>query len=328
MERPSRIPAGGLSSFPPRLAVLNAKLSVLDLLRPPGEGLLTLTSGRGLASRLLGAKESRSLREDWPALRARRLAAPPREPLLLGVPSDTGGGICRGAAHGPLHIRAALYRADAYWRARDIGDIPCIPQLLEDGMLSRRQLQRSGKWLWKTQWRTGRPVAPLNLLEESLVEIWRGTRERRVLVLGGDHSITGAVFAALARSEKMAGLGVLHIDAHTDLLEERFGVQHGFATWAVPALRLLKNPAAWVQVGIRASARERSHWETTYGLRQFWAQQVRHRDPRRFALEIERHFLKLGCRRLYITNDIDGTDARFAPATGTDRKSTRLNSSH
>ena len=110
-------------------------------------------------------------------------------------------------------------------------------------------------------------------------------------------------------------LGVVQIDAHTDLLPERLGVKICFATWAYHANELLGRGGRLVQVGIRASSRDRAHWESTMGVRQFWAEEVRARGVAVID-EIVAHLRALGVRRVYLSNDIDATDAAAAPATG------------
>ena len=112
------------------------------------------------------------------------------------------------------------------------------------------------------------------------------------------------------------GLGLVQLDAHTDLLAERLGVRLCFGTWSFHANELLGRGGRLVQVGIRASRRDRAHWESTLDVRQVWADEAR-RDP---AAAIER--VVALCRAadleaLVLSNDIDGLDPAFAPGTGT-----------
>jgi agmatinase len=68
-------------------------------------------------------------------------------------------------------------------------------------------------------------------------------------------------------------------------------------------------------VGIRASSRPRAHWEETLGVRQFWADEVRARGEAVID-DVLAHLRSIGVRRVYLSNDIDGTDAAAAPSTG------------
>ncbi len=290
------------------------------LLRAPGLGLLTVTTG-GAAQREFLARYSPGLdASEWPLdvkarLRAAKALPPPF--FFLGVPSDSGGGVCRGAAHGPAALRARLFELGRLEASRDLGDIACIPQLSHDSILNARQLRASGRALWGTEYRAGWPVSALNLTEETLLRAWKLAPKFRPLVVGGDHSVSGAVFAALARAGKLKDLAVLHIDAHTDLMESRFGIEHCFATWTAHAVRRLKDPARWVQIGVRTSGRTKTEWESRFGLRQLWADELLRQDPVRFADGLVEDWKRRGARRLYVSFDVDGLDPADVSATGT-----------
>jgi len=105
-------------------------------------------------------------------------------------------------------------------------------------------------------------------------------------------------------------------DAHTDLLSERLGVRYCFATWSFHANDLLGRGGKLVQVGIRATRHDRGHWERSLGVRQVWADECL-RDPSAALDTIVAAVRASGAERVYFSNDIDGTDARFADATGT-----------
>jgi agmatinase len=109
---------------------------------------------------------------------------------------------------------------------------------------------------------------------------------------------------------------VVQIDAHTDLLEERLGVRLCFGTWSYHANELLGRGGRMVQVGVRASRRERAHWEERYDVRQLWADRVR-ADPAGALDEVVDLVRRSGASSVYLSNDIDGTDEGAARATGT-----------
>ena len=89
-----------------------------------------------------------------------------------------------------------------------------------------------------------------------------------------------------------------------------------FATWSYHANELLGRGGKITQVGIRATRHDRGHWESTLGVRQFWAEECL-RSPRAALDAIVAHVRAAGVRELYFSNDIDGTDERWADATGT-----------
>src|SRR4029079_3279979 len=157
------------------------------------------------------------------------------------------------------------------------------------------------------------PVAPLSIAERVVDDLLRLNPGLRIFVLGGDHSVAWPVVSALARHAREPW-AIVHPDAHTDLLPERLGIRYCFATWAYHANDLLGRGGRLVQVGIRASSRPRAHWETL-GVRQFWADEVRARGEAVID-DVLAHLTAIGVRRVYLSNDIDGTDAGAAPSTG------------
>lgn len=295
------------------------------LLRPAAGGLYVVSTGRAeqlaIQQRIYGATTENQVTDRW--REALRAAASARV-ILLGVPSDVGAGFRRGANEGPQEVRAQLVAEDPdfYRRAAargvvDVGDVFVVPQLLEDGMLSAAQLEASRRSLYPglaPDEAAALPVSPLSIAERALSLLLDRAPAAVPVVIGGDHSIAWPVVKVLAG--RHPGLAILHLDAHTDLLEERLGVRHCFATWAFHANELLGRGGRTVQVGIRATRRDRGHWEASTGVRQFWASDIL-RDPARALEQILAALQRSGARALYLSNDIDGTDAAFADAAGT-----------
>lgn len=295
-----------------------------QLLRPAAGGIYTVSTGKAeqlaLQRRLYGAADEAGVQARWEEALAR--ATTPGSGVVvavLGVPSDVGAGYVRGANLGPQAVREALSRRRPGLlqdpRVVDVGDVFVVPQLLEDEMLSPEQLART-RLARHGDAASPLPVSPLTCAAWVVALLRRAAPALRILTLGGDHSVTWPVFAELVRDDP-ASCGVLHFDAHTDLLPERLGVLHCFATWAYHANDLIGRGGRMVQVGIRASGRDRAHWEATLGVRQLWMDEVRARPIEEVAGRIADHLEARGVRRLYISNDIDGTDAAFAGSTGT-----------
>lgn len=240
--------------------------------------------------------------------------------VMMGIPSDVGAGFLRGANMGPQHIRAALMKHYGDWslwcQARgivDIGDVFVVPQLLHDDMLAPSQIAASRHAMYD-EIGAHLPVSPLSIAERALARVFELAPNVKPFVLGGDHSCAWPVTSALHAARP--GFGIVQIDAHTDLLEERLGVRICFATWSHHANALIGGKGRMVQVGIRATRHDRAHWETTRGVRQIWADECL-RDPKRALHVILDHVKATGVRSIYFSNDIDGTDERFANATGT-----------
>jgi agmatinase len=301
---------------------LAAELALL--LRPAGGGIHLVSSGRAeqlaLQRLLYGAASEEDVHGRWRADLERAAGA---RAVLLGIPSDAGAGYRRGANLAPSALRARLAAEDPGFLARaraaglvDLGDVRVVPQLLHDDMLSEAQKEASRRALYPdvgAEARAALPVSPLSVAERALSLVTAANPAARVVALGGDHSAAWPVVKALARAR--AGLGIVQVDAHTDLLEERLGVRYCFGTWSFHANELLGR-GRLVQVGTRASARDRAHWESTTGVRQLWAEDVR-RDPEGAIAGVLGHLRDAGVERVYFSNDIDGTDASFAAATGT-----------
>jgi agmatinase len=295
------------------------------LLRPAGGGIHLVSTGKAeqeaLQRRLYGAADDAGVLRRWREDLAR---IPRARAVLLGIPSDVGAGFRRGANLGPAAIRARLLEEDPGFpeRARaagvvDLGDVFVVPQLLHDEMLSDAQLAASRRALYPDlpdPARAALPVSPLSIAERALGLVLAANPGAKVLALGGDHSAAWPVVKALAPARP--GLGIVMIDAHTDLLEERLGVRYCFGTWSFHANDLVGRGGRLVQVGTRASRRDRAHWESTLGVRQFWAADVR-RDPAAALDGILAHVRSTGVSSVYLSNDIDGTDGAVADATGT-----------
>jgi agmatinase len=294
------------------------------LLRPAGGGVHLVSTGRAeqlaLQQKLYGATTEAEVGARWRAELARAATA---RAVLLGIPSDAGGGFQRGANLGPAAIRARLLQDHAARLARareaglvELGDVLVVPQLLHDEMLSDAQRAATAAALHpdlSAEARAALPVSPLSVARHVLELVLAVNPRAKVIALGGDHSTAWPVVEALAGVRP--GLGVVQVDAHTDLLPERLGVRYCFGTWSFHASRLL-GPARLVQVGIRASGHDRSHWERTVGVRQLWAKEVL-ADPAAALEAVVAQLRAAGATSVYFSNDVDGTDEAYADATGT-----------
>jgi guanidinobutyrase len=290
------------------------------LLRPAAGGLYVVSTGRAeqlaIQQRIYGARGENDVAARWHEALARIASA---RAVLIGIPSDTGASILRGANEGPQAIRARLVEEDPGWFERaaarglvDAGDVFVVPQLLHDEMLSGTQLAATRRAIYPRVTEP-LPVSPLSIAERALELVLQLNPRAAILALGGDHSTAWPVVKALSAARE--DLAVVQVDAHTDLLEERLGIRYCYATWSFHASRLL-GPGRLVQVGVRASRHDRAHWESTYPVRQLWAAEVR-ADPERALDEVLAALERAGARAVYLSNDIDGTDAAHADATGT-----------
>jgi agmatinase len=151
---------------------------------------------------------------------------------------------------------------------------------------------------------------PFDDMADIMNEITRVTaaildHDKFPVVLGGEHSITGAVVAAVA--EKFKGVSVLQIDAHADLRDIYMGTRFSHAC----AMRRVVECAPVTQVGIRSMSTEEAKVAASLPTRIFYDVNMR-QDTNWIGKVVE----SLG-DTVYITIDVDGMDPGIMPATGT-----------
>ena len=151
---------------------------------------------------------------------------------------------------------------------------------------------------------------PFATMDEVIEEIHRVaseivTRGKFPVVLGGEHSITAPVVAAMA--SKYPGLSVLQIDAHADLRESFMGTPHNHAC----AMRRVLEYARTTQVGIRSLSPEEAAAAPTLPTEIFYDFNMRRNED-----WIERVVDSLS-DNVYITIDCDGFDPAIMPSVGT-----------
>jgi agmatinase len=131
------------------------------------------------------------------------------------------------------------------------------------------------------------------------------SRDKFLVTLGGEHSITPPLVAAAAAV--YPGLGVLQIDAHADLRDEYMGTRHNHAC----AMRRSLEYAPVTQVGIRSMSTEEAAIAPSLQTTIFYDHALR-KDP----AWVDRVIDTLP-ETVYLTIDVDGLDPAIMPATGT-----------
>jgi agmatinase len=143
-------------------------------------------------------------------------------------------------------------------------------------------------------------IAAIRRVAAELVE-----RGKFPVVLGGEHSITPPIVAALAA--KHPGLSVLQIDAHADLRESYMGTPHNHAC----AMRRVLEFAPVTQVGIRSLSGEEAAAVPSLRTQIFYDWNMR-ANPDWIGRVVDSL-----SEKVYITIDCDGFDPAIMPATGT-----------
>ncbi|MEM9515916.1 MAG: agmatinase [Actinomycetota bacterium] len=216
---------------------------------------------------------------------------------VVGVPFDLGTSNRPGARFGPRAIRAESVLIRPYnmatraapfdrWRIDDVGDVATNAFNLADS------------------------VARIEAYYDELT-----AAEVRPVSLGGDHTIVLPILRALARSH--GPLGLIHIDAHTDINDAMFGerITHGTPFRRAVEEGLLDGGRV-AQIGVRATgyAADDFDWSRQQGFRVVQVEECWHRSLVPLMDEIRS---QLAGGPVYISFDIDGLDPAFAPGTGT-----------
>lgn len=284
-------------------------------LSPPGNGVFTVHTAKVLKDeyhqKLYGASDAEKVEAQW----KKSLEGLPssKKPVLLGITSDTGGGIQRGANWGPLFIRSAL---DLSGRVLDAGDTKTIPHLLHDKYLNKETIESCRQALYNGE---ALPVSALSIAQDFSASFFKEFPGRPLISLGGDHSVSYPVVKSWLEAKKEQGkkAAIIHFDAHTDLMDKRLGVDICFASWAYHMLELLERPSDLIQFGIRSSGQTKEHWTKTLGVQQFWAQDFLSMGVAKILEQTLEYLRSRNIEEVYISFDIDFLDASYASATGT-----------
>ena len=216
---------------------------------------------------------------------------------VCGVPYDGGATNRAGARHGPRAVRDLsslmrsvhhVFRIDPFELARvaDVGDAR-LNSLFDNAAA-----------------------------EVDIVAFFARFAQARVapLTIGGDHSITYAILKGIVRD---GPVGLVHIDAHTDLLGPIQGVRfHHGAPFRNAIEDGLIDPARMVQIGVRGAHNASEAWEfaARHGVRVIYIEEF---DALGVAKTVEIARAIVGAGPCYVSFDIDALDPSIAPGTGT-----------
>ena len=134
-------------------------------------------------------------------------------------------------------------------------------------------------------------------------------RDRLLVTLGGEHTITVGLVAAFA--PRHPDLIVVQIDAHSDLRDSFDGTPYSHACTA----RRFLDFAPALQFGIRCLSPEEVDFARQSDRVKMWTAEAMYRDrERRYLDELRR---AVAGRPVYLTIDLDGLDPSIMPAVGT-----------
>lgn len=285
---------------------------------PPGNGVFTVNTAKERKERLHHAIFGQSDNIDTLWQSSLENLPDSSSAVILGIASDCGGGILRGANWGPLFVRTTLIEQYPHINAFDLGDVRVIPHLLHDKYLNEATLSNCKKALYQNE-NSEFAVSPLSITEDVLHDFYHTFPNKGIFGIGGDHSVSYPLTKAYLQAKKKQGIraAIIHFDAHTDLLIERLGIDLCFGSWCTHILNDLHEKHHLIQVGIRSSGKPKEHWEGTFGVRQHWAHEVREQGVDVVINNILAQLKDENIDELYVSFDIDALDDSVASATGT-----------
>ena len=216
---------------------------------------------------------------------------------VVGVPFDIGTSNRPGARFGPRGIRDESVLLRPYnmatraapfdsLRIDDTGDVATNPYNLADSIERITAHYRK-------------------LLTNDVVPV----------TMGGDHTIVLPILRAIA--EKHGPVGLVHVDAHTDINDEMFGerIAHGTPFRRAVEEGLLDCDRV-VQIGMRGTgyAADDFDWSREQGFRVVQVEACWHKSLVPLMEEVRQ---KVAGGPVYLSFDIDGLDPSFAWGTGT-----------
>ena len=214
--------------------------------------------------------------------------------VILPVPYESTTSYGGGTGNGPAAILEASRYIELYDQELD-GD----PS--ETGVTTLPQLELTGAG-------GAEAMAELRSAYDRLLDV---SGDRFVVMLGGEHSLSGPPIAAWADrlAERGGRLSVLQVDAHTDLRPEYEGSPHSHAA---VMYQIHERVESLVAVGIRAlTSGEVELSRSRDNLHVFFADDIHGSED-----WIDDAVSRLG-DHVYITFDVDGFDPSLVPSTGT-----------
>lgn len=216
---------------------------------------------------------------------------------VVGVPLDTGTSNRPGARFGPRGIRSESVLIRPYnmatraapfdsLRIDDTGDVAASPYDLQAA------------------------VAAIEAHYDSLL-----AHDLVTVSIGGDHTVVLPILRSMAK--KHGPVGLVHVDAHTDINDTMFGskIAHGTPFRRAVEEGLLDTSRV-VQIGVRGTgyAADDFDWSREQGFRVVQAEECWHRSLEPLMAEVRD---QVDGGPVYLSFDIDGLDPAFAPGTGT-----------
>ncbi len=217
--------------------------------------------------------------------------------VIMGVPFDSGVSYRPGARFGPSAIRQGSKLLRPYHPPFDVEPFNVV-QVADAGDVT---------------------VNPFNIIE-TLENVERAaddhlSKGRRIITLGGDHTVALPLLRAAARH--FGSIALVHFDSHLDTWDTYFGAPY---THGTPFRRAFEEnllaPNSCIHVGTHGPLYARTDLEEDqgFGFALIGAERFTDIGPIAIGTEIRR---RVGDRPVYVSVDIDVLDPAYAPGTGT-----------
>ena len=157
-----------------------------------------------------------------------------------------------------------------------------------------------------------RDEAALQMIYDTVFELVE--RQKFVVTLGGEHSISSSVIAAHAKL--YPNLSVLQFDAHSDLRTEYLGNKYSHASVMARVCEFL-DPRQLVQVGIRSQCKEEAEFIRDHGIQTFYAHDIRRGNYTKVLKYWDDFVVEKLSELVYISFDVGAFDPSIMPSTGT-----------
>lgn len=218
--------------------------------------------------------------------------------VILGVPFDATSSFRSGARGAPNAMRDASWNFETYLMEHDV-------DLIDVAIHDSGNLEDFA-----------RPEDMMEVVKSSVGGILKN--RSFPIVMGGEHSLTPAVVAALKewKSGGPEGFGVIVLDAHMDFRDQYLNMRNSHACASRRTSELV-GPASMASIGVRSvSGEEMEHIrkDPRNGLRHITADEVRRNG---MAASVKKALEWVGKRKVYLSLDIDCLDPAYAPGTGT-----------
>ena len=169
------------------------------------------------------------------------------------------------------------------------------------------------------------PVNPMNVegTIEKVTEFFEILAHADVAPIsaGGDHTIPLMILRGMRRAGRLdAPVGMIHVDAHADVLRTNADVFEGVEVNHGTFMRLaveegLVDPKRTVQIGLRGSqySHDANDFAVDAGIRMIYQHEFEELGPQETVAEIR---ARAGDGTMYCSIDVDGLDPTVCPGTG------------